>query len=270
MFLLLLLVVLPAVLEFENGSQEEELFFPQQLPWQMRHPRSNLTSSVTWALHRKRVEPESFLQEPTRMITPGKHGGHSAPSLSSIHSSKMSMNQSTCCKSSQNVTGPENSLQAKEMSSLELWSKPCVLWGRSSPVWGPRTLDQMSMVRLTSAYLVRVVGGDVETASYRRQPTPRQRQQGRRVGGSRQKTCFVCHLHYRRPCYSSFVCKFCGTCLCKDRRIMDPRRPQSCVHEHLTSTDVRIRCDGISGKKRAPKALKLWDRTPSDWVDPRG
>lgn len=115
--------------------------------------------------------------------------------------------------------------------------------------------------------LVRIAVGPPESPeTHKRISLAQQWKQGRSVGSAIQRSCYVCHRYYKQPVSTSWRCKRCGTCLCKeDRRNMDPKRTLSCREEHTMSTLAAIRCDSYQVKMKLPSDLRLWPA----WKDPR-
>ena len=72
-----------------------------------------------------------------------------------------------------------------------------------------------------------------------------------------QGNCFHCKAvsKYRKTC---FRCKNCGTPVCKVDHSIDSsdEYPCSCLHEHLTHDDPRIRCDGKTKRIMYPPDKK--------------
>lgn len=92
-------------------------------------------------------------------------------------------------------------------------------------------------------------GGDM-----RKSVTPLQAAQGRNKGSALQRSCFICKIYHPKARHSSFMCKYCGTCVCK----VDRGRGLSCIKEHRLSTDPRISCDRGNAKTVFPKELRKW------------
>jgi hypothetical protein len=114
--------------------------YPQMRSWRLVHPTTEMLSSVTSALRRKRAAPASFLQEPTPTTKPGLSGLSSVKTSMWIPGSLEWGIRSCSYKSLGSGTVPDTSHPVTDLSSLAQWKEPCVQWGRLSPAWGPLTL----------------------------------------------------------------------------------------------------------------------------------
>lgn len=111
--------------------------YPQEKRWRMCYLRPEMNLALISALQKRRVEPRSFLSEPTHKIGLGRFGKVSAWSSASPLSSITSMTPSPSSKSLPNATGMADSPRARTVSDLVPWSKPFVTSARRWPNWGP-------------------------------------------------------------------------------------------------------------------------------------
>jgi hypothetical protein len=123
--------------------------YRQPLPWTIATPRSAMLSAVTSALHRKRVEPHSFLNEPTLTIPRGHSGSSTAANTDSTRCSTTSATPSHTSWYSPSAIGTAPSPRAVSLCELAQWKTPCVPSARRWPCWGPRTAVS-PMARSTS------------------------------------------------------------------------------------------------------------------------
>jgi hypothetical protein len=115
--------------------------YPQTASWRLVHPTPELLSSVTCALHRRRPELASFLQEPMPTTTLGSSG----PASATISWSTRGLRTTASMQSFSYKSLPSATAQAKlppvnGLSSLALWKAPSVPWVRPLRAWGPQTL----------------------------------------------------------------------------------------------------------------------------------
>jgi hypothetical protein len=118
-----------------------DLTYPQTQPWRMLHPSSNMLSSVSSALHRKRPEPASFLRAPPPKIAAGPSGPITALNSVSIPSFQTLTTQSFSSKFLDRDTDPALLPPVVGLPSLAQWKTPSAQWVRRLPEWGPLTLD---------------------------------------------------------------------------------------------------------------------------------
>ena len=114
--------------------------YPQTNSWRIAHPTSEMLSSVTSALRRKRVDPASFLRAPIPTTKLGSSGPSSVATSTLTPGSLMWGTRYCSYKSLGSGTVPDTSHPVRDLSSLAQWKEPCVQWGRLSPAWGPLTL----------------------------------------------------------------------------------------------------------------------------------
>lgn len=89
--------------------------------------------------------------------------------------------------------------------------------------------------------------------------SPHMRSQGKTVGSQYQRSCWVCRMYGAKYRMTTWKCVHCNTPLCALDRSAEPSRlsRQSCVHEHSTSADPRVRCGGPgSHKGQVPRDLR--------------
>jgi hypothetical protein len=115
--------------------------YPQAASWRIVHPRQEMLSSVISALHKKRPEPASFLQEPAQTTTPGRSGQSFAKTLPSTPGLVTTSTPSYSYKSLPNATEQGRLPPAATLSDLAQWRAPSVPWVRPLRAWGPQTLD---------------------------------------------------------------------------------------------------------------------------------
>lgn len=113
--------------------------YPQDTPWTLCHPTSQMLSAVTTALSNNRCAPPSFLVAPNHPISIGPYGSVSAPPSTLTLSSAPTKTPSPSSKSSPHATAREPSLPATVPSALAQWRTHSAPWARRSPAWGPRT-----------------------------------------------------------------------------------------------------------------------------------
>eukprot|EP00041_Stephanoeca_diplocostata_P022673 m.543030 g.543030 ORF g.543030 m.543030 type:complete len:947 (-) comp22124_c0_seq2:84-2924(-) len=96
--------------------------------------------------------------------------------------------------------------------------------------------------------------------------SPHMRAQGKTVGSQYQRSCWVCRMYNTKYRMTTWKCAHCNTPLCALDRSTEPSRRsrQSCIAEHSTSTDARVRCGGPgSHKGQVPRDLRpASDGTP--------
>jgi len=100
--------------------------YPQSQPWQLRTLRLPMHSALISALLRTRVAPQSVLNVPTPMITPGTSGSLSAPNTKSIPFWQLSQTQSLTYKSLHNDTATAALPKMVSQSDLDQWRTPFV------------------------------------------------------------------------------------------------------------------------------------------------
>jgi hypothetical protein len=125
-----------------NDSQFLSYFnqeYPQNVPWQLVHLRSEMTSSLISALETKRSEPQSYLNEPTHRIAPGKSGSISALKCKSTPFWRRSTHRTPTSQSLEDATALEKSPKMVSPSDLAQWVTPYVPSARRWPAWGPKT-----------------------------------------------------------------------------------------------------------------------------------
>jgi hypothetical protein len=81
--------------------------------------------------------------------------------------------------------------------------------------------------------------------------TPKQADK-RSKGSTKQLTCFICKRYKEKYVYATTACPKCGTALCQQTE-----RTPTCLHEHLTTDNHLLRCNGRQ-KVRFPKECRLW------------
>jgi hypothetical protein len=115
--------------------------YPQAVSWRIVQPRQEMLSSVICALHRKRPEPASFLQEPPPTTTAGLSGHNSAKISPWTRGSATTSIPSYSYKSLPSVTAQASLPPAANLYDLVQWKAPSVPWVRPLRAWGPQTLD---------------------------------------------------------------------------------------------------------------------------------
>jgi hypothetical protein len=113
--------------------------YPQHRSWQLYQPRPKIHSAVTYALHRKRSEPASFLDVPKQLTTIGSPGSTFANRSSWIHSSKTSKTPSQYSKYTSNATATAPLRPVANLSDLAQWRTRYGPLAKRSRHWGPRT-----------------------------------------------------------------------------------------------------------------------------------
>jgi hypothetical protein len=81
---------------------------------------------------------------------------------------------------------------------------------------------------------------------------------GRATGQSFSANCWMCRKYESEYKTTTWCCVDCETPLCNVDRTMPPRRMMSCLIEHETSPDPRIRCERGRKKGVFPAELKLY------------
>jgi hypothetical protein len=81
---------------------------------------------------------------------------------------------------------------------------------------------------------------------------------GRATGQSFSANCWMCRKYESEYKTTTWCCVDCETPLCNVDRTMPPRRMMSCLIEHETSPDPRIRCERGRKKGVFPADLKLY------------
>ena len=116
-----------------------EQTYPQPQPWQLCPLRSEMHSALISALHKKRAEPQSFLNEPRHATTRGIYGRTFAWSSPSTRSSMTSQIPSITSWSSPSDTATDVLPKTDTPSELGQWKTSYVPWARRWPDWGPKT-----------------------------------------------------------------------------------------------------------------------------------
>jgi hypothetical protein len=114
--------------------------YPQATSWRIVVPRPEILSSVTSAMHRKRLAPELFLREPHPTTTCGPSGQNFVKTSLLTHGSPTTSTQLFSYKSLPNATEQARLPPAASLSDLEQWKAPSVPWVRPLQAWGPKTL----------------------------------------------------------------------------------------------------------------------------------
>jgi hypothetical protein len=113
--------------------------YPQQQPWRLCHLRPAMISALISALHRKRAVPQSFLNVPTPVTTPGISGKTFAWSTLSTHSSNKPLTPSTTSWSLPSATVMGVSPKMVNLLDLAQWRTLSAKSARRWPAWGPLT-----------------------------------------------------------------------------------------------------------------------------------
>lgn len=116
-----------------------EQHYPQNKPWRMCQLQPEMRSALISALHRKRVEPQSFLIASQPETMPGISGQVFAWSTPSIRSSTPSKTQFTTSWSLPSATATAESPPMVTPSDLGQWRMSYAPSARRWPVWGPKT-----------------------------------------------------------------------------------------------------------------------------------
>jgi hypothetical protein len=92
--------------------------------------------------------------------------------------------------------------------------------------------------------------------------TQKQIQAGKTVGTSISYTCYICRRYLNEKgcatiCQTSFWCKNCHMPLCHVDRRQSMKRTETCIEEHLQSSDVDFGCTGPHPKKKIVPADKM-------------
>jgi hypothetical protein len=127
--------------------------YPQSQPWQLQTLRLPMHSSaLISALLRTRVAPQSVLNVPTPMITPGASGSLSARNTKSTPFWQLSQTQSLTYKSLHNDTAtaalPKKMVSQSDLDQLRTSLVPLA---RRWPAWGPQTAVSLRPRTLTTA-----------------------------------------------------------------------------------------------------------------------
>jgi hypothetical protein len=126
--------------------------YPQEEPWQLRQLRPSMLTATICALQRKRLSPESFLPERLPLTRCGKSGALSAGDSTSTRCSRGSPTKSPHFRYLPSESDPARSHPSISRCDLEQWRSTSAPWVRSSPFWGPKTLEiPYSPTRSTSA-----------------------------------------------------------------------------------------------------------------------
>jgi hypothetical protein len=112
--------------------------FPQSQPWQLSHPRSEMISSISSALLKRRPAPASYLNDKKSRIIIGKFGRNTAGNTTSTQRYKPTQtgllySQFSPTDSAMAITASP----AKTFSELERWRTTYAPSVRRSPAWGP-------------------------------------------------------------------------------------------------------------------------------------
>jgi hypothetical protein len=113
--------------------------YPQPLPWTFSPLRPELLSALISALQCKRLDPASFLPEPSHAMLPGLSGFVSAPTLPSTLLSSTTPTLSAPYKSSPTDTAPGPFPPAVNLSDLVRWKTHSAPLPRRYAAWGPLT-----------------------------------------------------------------------------------------------------------------------------------
>jgi hypothetical protein len=113
--------------------------YPQRRSWHTYQPRNVMNSAVILALHRKRSEPASFLEEPKQPIPIGRTGWTSANRYRWIHTSKTLTTPLFYSKSTSNDIAPAQSPPVASLFDLEHSRTHYAPLARRSRHWGPTT-----------------------------------------------------------------------------------------------------------------------------------
>lgn len=112
--------------------------YPQEKPWRLCRLRQEMRSALISALHRKRVDPQSFLVGPTHKTTPGLSGRTFAWSTPLTRSSTPSRTQFTTSWSLPSATETAALQKTVTPFGLGQWRMPYAPSVRRWPVWGPK------------------------------------------------------------------------------------------------------------------------------------
>jgi len=115
--------------------------YPQPLPWKLCLLRPAMNSALISALRTTRVDPQSFLNEPTPATTRGLSGKTFVWSWPSTRSSNTLPTPSTTSWYSPSVTAMAASQKMATPFELEQWRMPYAPSVRRWPGWGPRIID---------------------------------------------------------------------------------------------------------------------------------
>jgi len=113
--------------------------YPQDQPWHLCHLQSGMRSAMISALHRKRVDPRSFLNVPVHGTAPGISGKTFAWSTPLTHSSIPSKTQFTTSWSTPSAAATVDLPKMASPSDLGQWRMKYAPSVRRWPVWGPKT-----------------------------------------------------------------------------------------------------------------------------------
>ena len=115
--------------------------YPQAKPWRLCRLRQGMRSALISALHRRRVEPQSFLVGSPPKTIPGLCGRTFAWSTPLTRSSTPSRTQFTTSWSLPSATKTADSPKKVTPFGLGQWRTRYAPSVRRWPAWGPKTID---------------------------------------------------------------------------------------------------------------------------------
>ena len=117
------------------------LRYPQDTSWTLHHLSTEMLSTVTGSLLRRRYMPTTLRIGTPPLPVPGASGNvYALPSASAptCLTCQATLSPSSCC--SRSVTERASSPPARNPCDLAQWRTRSDTWRRRSPAWGPQTL----------------------------------------------------------------------------------------------------------------------------------
>jgi hypothetical protein len=135
--------------------------YPQTMSWRLAHPKPQLLSLVTSALHRRRPELALFLRSPTPTTRPGSSGPASAKiSWSTCGLETTTLMQSFSYKSFPNAIEQKKIPPVNGLSSLGwCWKAPYVPWVRHLQAWPSTDIVRQNLISPWPSTLRLLSGG---------------------------------------------------------------------------------------------------------------